>query len=440
MPHPPLRRPRPPAPWRRQPWGWLAGLACVWALAGGAQAAPDARILEAARQEQPAFLNTLRELVEIESGSRDIDGVRAMAKRVAARLKALGGEVQTLLPTDIVRLDDTPEQLGPVVKAVFRGTGTARILLIAHMDTVYPRGTLQHQPFRLEGDKAYGLGAADDKQGVALILHHVALLQKLGVRNFGTLTVLLNSDEEISSPGSRQLITATARDQDAVFSFEGSGHSGAVYLATSGIGAVYLSVRGQSAHAGANPEAGVNALYELSHQVLQMKSLSQPELGLKLNWTLSHAGTTRNVIPDLATAQADARALRLADFDMLRSALQESVNQKLLPDSEVNVRFELRRPPLEVNDASRAVARHAQRIYEQELGLAMPVIDIATGGGTDAAFAGLQARGAVIEGLGLTGYGAHGSGAEYVLLDSLVPRLYLTVRLVQDLAAGPLPP
>jgi glutamate carboxypeptidase len=324
------------------------------------------------------------------------------------------------------------------VQAVFKGRGKARILMIAHMDTVYPRGMLQDQPFRIDGDRAYGLGIADDKQGVALIIHNVALLKKLGVQDFGTLTVLLNGDEEISSPGSRQLITRVAADQDAVLSFEGGGEHGAVQLATSGIGAVYLRVKGRASHAGAKPEDGVNALYELSHQLLQMKDLSRPEQGLKLNWTVAKAGTNRNVIPAEATAQADARALRVADFDGLQTALQDQVKHQLLPDSDVSLKFEVRRPPLEAKDAAKALARHAQGIYKTELDMDMPIIEAATGGGTDAAFAALQARGGVIEGFGLTGYGAHSNTAEYVRLDTIVPRLYLSVRMVQDLAAGKL--
>ena len=127
---------------------------------------------------------------------------------------------------------------------------------------------------RIDGDKAYGLGISDDKQGIALIIHTVALLQKLNFKDYGTLTVLINGDEEISSPGWRSTITRVAAEQDVVLSFEGGGTDGTLRLATSGIGAAYLTVQGKASHAGAKPEDGVNALYELSHQLLQMKDLS----------------------------------------------------------------------------------------------------------------------------------------------------------------------
>ena len=269
---------------------------------------------DAAMGEQPAFLDTLRSLVEIESGSKDLDGLARIAALIAERLRLLGGDVRLIAPVDIYRMDDTPDKVGSMVKAEFKGRGTKRILLIAHMDTVYLKGMLKDQPFRVDGNRAYGLGIADDKQGIATILHAVALLKKLGIDDYGTLTVLINADEEISSPGSRATITQTAADQDMTLSFEAGGPTGRVRLTTSGIGAAYLGVEGRSSHAGARPEGGVNALSELAHQLMQLQDLSDPKSGLKLNWTLAQAGTNRNVIPANATAAADARALKVADF------------------------------------------------------------------------------------------------------------------------------
>ena len=414
---------------------WLASAATL------AHAEPSANVMSdvhaLAQQEQQPLLDTLRDLVSIESGSKDFEGLNLIAGRVADQLKQIGGTVEILQPTDIYRLDDTPEKIGPAVHAVFKGTGAKKIMLIAHMDTVYLKGMLKDQPFRVDGDKAYGLGIADDKQGVALILHTVAMLQKLNFKDYGTLTVLTNGDEEISSPGWRSTITKFAADQDAVFSFEGGGTDGTLRLATSGIGSAYLTVTGKSSHAGARPEGGINALYELSHQVLQMKDLSKPEQGLKLNWTVSKAGTNRNVIPAEATAQADARALKVSDFDELEKALQDKIKNRLLPDSKVELKFEVRRPPLEANDASRHVAAYGKTIYG-ELGLPLKVDEKATGGGTDAAFAALKTKGAVVEGMGLSGFGAHSNDAEYVKLDTIVPRLYLTTRMIMDLSTGKL--
>ncbi|WP_184711047.1 glutamate carboxypeptidase [Comamonas odontotermitis] len=415
-----------------------AGALLFAAAASGEAAMPVGAVpsvYSAAQAERQPLLDTLQTLVNIESGSKDFAGVSYIAQVAADKLKALGGAVQIIRSTDPERLQDTPEQPGPAVQAVFKGSGHSRIMLIAHMDTVYHQGDLAQQPFRIDGERAYGLGIEDEKQGVALVLHSMALLQKIGYDRFGQITVLFNSDEEISSPGSRKLITALARDQDAVFSFESGGQDGTLHLATSGIGALFLSVEGKASHAGARPEYGVNALYELSHQLLQMRNLSQPERGLKLNWTLSQAGSNRNVIPAHAEAQADARALRVQDFDALQSAVQERIRNKLFDSSRISARFELRRPPMEASDAARKIAAQAQQIYRKELDLPLRVNDVALGGGTDAAFAALSARGGVVEGMGLGGFGAHSNHDEYILLGSIVPRLYLVARMVMELSA-----
>ncbi|MGE8320383.1 MAG: glutamate carboxypeptidase [Comamonas sp.] len=411
---------------------WLLALAATGALAMPPAAQPT--LYAAAERELAPFLGTLQQLVEIESGSLDIEGLQRMAAVAAERLRAEGGAVQVLEAPRIEPLADAPARVGPMVQAVFRGSGTAKIMLIAHMDTVYQRGDLARQPFRIDGDHAYGLGIVDDKQGVALIVHLLRLLREQGLQRYGQLTVLLNSDEEISSPGSRETITRLAQDQDAVLSLETGGRAGTLRLGTSGIGAAYLRVQGRAAHAGAEPAAGVNALYELSHQVMNMRDLSQPEAGLELNWTLATAGTRRNVIPDTAEAQADARATRVADFDRLERRMRQRIQNQLFEDSRVQLDFEVRRPPLEPSDAARRIAARAQRIALDELGQRLAVVDTAHGGGTDAAFAGLKTRGGVVEGCGVPGYGAHSIHGEYLLVSSIVPRLYLVARMVMELS------
>ena len=308
-----------------------AASAATFLVAARRRPRPVPAVHELARQEQQPLLDTLRDLVSIESGSKDLEGLEKIAALIADRLRQLGGKVAILPPADVFRMDDTPAKTGAMVQAEWQGTGTKKILLIAHMDTVYLRGMLKDQPFRVDGDRAYGLGIADDKQGIALILHIVAMLNKLGFKDYGTLTVLVNGDEEISSPGSRSTITRVAAEQDAVLSFEGGGSDGSIRLATSGIGSAYLTVEGKSSHAGAAPERGINALYELSHQILQMSDLSQNDKGLKLNWTVSQAGTNRNVIPAAATAQADARALRVSDFDQLQARCRSASSASSFP-------------------------------------------------------------------------------------------------------------
>jgi glutamate carboxypeptidase len=408
-------------------------------LSLGAQAPPADALLQAVRQEQAAYLETLRDLVAIDSGSRDLEGLDRLAQLVAGRLRALGGQVE-IVPAgaDLHRMEDTPQEVGKAVVARFRGTGTRRILLLGHMDTVYQRGLGASQPFRLDGDRAYGLGIADDKSGVALAMHAVAVLQALGHREYGLLTVLVNADEEISSPGSRALITRLGGEHDVVFSCEGSGSDDRLRLTTSGNGAVLLRVRGRASHAGAAPEDGRNALYELAHQVLQTRDLSDRAIGLSLNWTVASAGGTRNIIPAVATATGDARVTRLRDWDTLESRLRQRVAKTLIPETSVTVTLERRRPPLEATAASRALAAYAMSIYGVT-GRRLGVTEDSGGGGTDAAFAALKSKAPVIEGFGPAGFGAHSDEREFIDLRSVAPRLYLLARLIVDVAVGKAP-
>ncbi len=416
--------------------GWLA---CPVPPAHAQLApSPDAAVQRAAAAQKQPLLATLKEFVDIETGSRDFEGIQQATELLGNKLKALGGQVQFIEPQEATnyRMMDTPEKIGRMVKATFKGTGTKRIMLIAHIDTVYPKGMAAKQPFRIDGDKAYGLGISDDKQGVAMVVHVVALLKALNFNEYGTLTVLVNGDEEISSPGSRDELIRSGGEHDVVMSFEATRTANdKLSLATSGIASVELKVEGRASHAGAAPERGVNALYELSHQIMQMRDLSQNERGLKLNWTVSQSGTNRNVIPAYATAQADVRVLRVADYDGIEATVRERAKKQLLPDAKVTVNFERRRPPLEVTAANRKLAAHAQTIYA-ELGRKLEVDDQPEGGGTDAAFAALKTQAAVVERFGLQGFGGHTADNEYVLLETVEARLYLAARVVMDVARG----
>jgi len=404
-----------------------AGLEPVWSLA---------------QKEKPALLETLKQLTAIESGSREVAELDKIAKVLAARLQTLGGKIEMIEATeaDTVRLSDTPEKLGKMVKATFTGTGTKKILLMAHMDTVYPRGMIAQQRFKIDGDRAFGLGIADARGGIATILHTLAILKTMNYRDYGTLTVFINADEEIGSPGARNHHTRLGAEHDAAMSFEGGGSlaDDRVRLATSGHALALLTVRGRASHAGSAPERGVNALDELAHQILQMRNLSDPATGVKVNWTLARAGLVYNMIPPGAQASADVRVARIADYDGIEAKLREHIKNKLLPEASVELVFERRFPPLEPKPTSRVLSAHAQTIYG-EIGKKLNVVEDSAGGFTDAANASLKTQSPVIEGFGLRGFGAHTTNAEYILISSIEPRLYLAARMIMDISSGKAP-
>ena len=415
-------------------------LGCI--LASAAIAQPDQSLLSLARNEKPALLETLKELTAIESGSRELEELGRIASLLSAKLQALGAKVEVLEATegDMHRLSDTPDKVGKMVRATFTGTGSRKILLLAHMDTVYPRGMLSQQPFRIDGDRAYGLGIADDRHGIAVILHCLAMLKAMNFRDYGTITVFINADEEIGSPGSRNHHIRLGAEHDAILSFEGGGNleEDRVRLATSGHALAQLTVRGRASHAGAAPERGINALDELAFQILQMRDLSDPASGVKVNWTLARAGIVSNMIPPAAQASADVRVARISDYDGIEQKLRERIKKRLLPEAHVELVFERRFPPLEPKPSSRALSGHAQKVY-RDLGLTLKVFDDSAGGFTDAANASLKTSSPVIEGFGLRGFGAHTVNAEYILISSVEPRLYLATRMLMDIAQGKAP-
>jgi glutamate carboxypeptidase len=395
----------------------------------------DAALLAASRAAEPAVIKTLEDLVNIESGSAQLDGLNRLADYAEQRLKALGGSTE--------RLKATRGPGGPIVKATFNGRGQRRILLIAHMDTVYQPGILQTQPVRRDGNKLYGPGIADDKGGIAVILHALALLRDAGWNDHQRVTVLLNSDEEIGSIGSGDIIAATADDHDVVLSFEPNAAKAVVkdeslLLGASGTATAVMDVKGRASHAGAAPTLGRNALIELAHQLLQTRDIAAGIPGTQLNWTTAKAGEVRNQIPESATATADVRLTVGDGAQKLQAALNEKVAaSRLVPDTQTTVTVTVGRPPFVASDAGKALAAHARGIYAELDGRRLALVPT-TGGATDAAFAGRSGKAVVVESFGLAGFGYHARD-EYIEVDSIVPRLYLATRLMMDIGAGRAP-
>ena len=404
----------------------LLGTAGIGAQARAAQA--DAALRSAAREEQPAVIETLRDLVTMESGSTDHEGVATVMAYLDKRLRGLGARVD--------RLPSATK--GPdMVRGVFNGSGALKVMLIAHADTVYDRGILGREPYHREGNLLYGPGIADDKGGIAVILHALALLKARGWNDYATVTVLFNPDEEIGSPGSGETIATLASEHDVVLSFEPSPakaviqHEG-VLLSAAGTSQVRMTVQGLSAHAGAAPEQGRNALVELAHQVLQTKDVAAAVPGAQLNWTTANAGTARNQIPERAEAGGDVRVMQADSNDNLLAALQAKVKEsRLVPDTTTTVTLEPLRPIYVAGDRGRALADLARGIYAELDGRQLLMHPV-TNGGTDAGFAGRSGKAAVLEGLGLAGWGYHARN-EYIEIDSIPPRLYLASRMLIEL-------
>lgn len=404
----------------------MLGLGAASAPARAATA--DATLRAAATKEQAAVIDTLRDLVTVESGSTDHEGVATLMTYLDTRLRALDATVDR-----VASASGGPD----MVRGVFTGKGTLRVMLIAHADTVYDRGIVAREPYHRKGNLLYGPGIADDKGGIAVILHALALLKARGWNDYATVTVLFNPDEEIDSPGSGETIATLAGQQDVVLSFEPSPakavieHEG-VLLSAAGTSQVRMTVQGLSAHAGAAPEQGRNALIELSHQLVQTRDVATGVPGAQLNWTTASAGTARNQIPERAEAGGDARVMQADSNDNLLAALQAKVKEsQLVPDTTTTVTLEPLRPIYVAGERGRALADLARSIYAELDGRQL-LMHPTTNGGTDAGFAGRSGKAAVLEGLGLAGWGYHARN-EYIEIDSIPPRLYLASRMLIEL-------
>jgi len=387
----------------------------------------DNALFDAATAEQPALMKTLERLVNIETGTGDAEGIAAAGKVLEDELKALGFTVTRHKAAGTAVGDNIVGKL----KGKLDAKSGKNLLLISHMDTVYLRGMLAKTPFRVEGNKAYGPGIADDKGGNALILHSLKLLKEYGFRDFATITVLFNTDEEKGSFGSRDLIQQEALASAYVLSFEPtSAYVEKLSLGTSGIAYVQVNIKGKASHAGAAPEQGINALVEASDLILRTLDIDDKAKGLRFNWTIAKAGAVSNIIPDSATLNADVRYARNEDLDAAMKTLEERAQKKRVPGAEVEVVVTRGRPAFNAGEGGRKLIDKAQAFYKEAGGTLE--IEERTGGGTDAAYAALSGK-PVIESLGLPGFGYHSDKAEYVMVDAIPRRLYLTTRLIMDL-------
>lgn len=314
-------------------------LAFLLSPAAFAADTPAAELLRQAEAERPAYLDTLRQLVAVDSGTGQAEGLGQLSALLAERLQALGAQVRSAPATP---------SAGDNLVATLDGTGSKRFLLMIHYDTVFAAGSAAKRPFREDAERAYGPGVADAKGGVAVVLHALALLRQQGFRDYGRITVLFNPDEETGSAGSKQLIAELARQQDYVFSYEPPDRD-AVTVATNGIDGLLLEVKGRSSHAGSAPEQGRNAILELSHQLLRLKDLGDPAKGTTLNWTLARGGEKRNIIPAEASAEADMRYSDPAESERVLADARKLTGERLVADTEVSLRLDKGRPPLVKN-------------------------------------------------------------------------------------------
>jgi len=364
--------------------------------------------------ELPAALKLLEAMVIMESPSFDKNLVDQFVNFAGSRFSEIGGDVE-YVPNDrfgqhlIARFDraSTPQ-----------GTQGNRILLLGHTDTVWPAGEISRRPFKIENGRALGPGVFDMKAGILLMWMVMRVLTTKPV------TVLLTSDEEVSSTSSRELIEAEAAQCRAVFVLEPSLSQGALKTARKGVGRFTVKAIGRAAHAGIDPEKGINAIEELSRQILKLHAMADTARGTTITVGVVQGGTRSNVVPAEAAAEVDVRIPSFEEAGRITSLIKALSPE--LPGARLEVRGSIYRPPME-RTAETARLFEAARTIAAQLG--MDLKEGATGGASDGNFT--SALGIpTLDGLGAVGGSAHGVD-EWVDIQSLPHRAALLAGLIE---------
>ena len=372
------------------------------------------------RRRERDIVQLLGRFVRCESPSHHKAAVDRLGRVVASEWRRRGAKVQVM----------RQKKRGNHVRAeIWMGSGRAprQILIIGHLDTVYPLGTLAVMPFRVSGGRAWGPGTFDMKAGLAVALGAVDGLRATKLRPRKRLVFFWNSDEEIGSETSRREIEREARRSDAVLVLEPAlGREGRLKTARKGVGTAEIIVTGRSSHAGADPGAGVNAVHELALQIARLAKMNDPRRGIAVQATVVEGGTVSNVVPAHARAEVDIRYSHLVDAPRLNKKLRGL--RPILRGAQIEVRGGINRPPLERTSGVLKLFGQAQTLMRE---IGVKVDETTTGGGSDGNFT--AALGVpTLDGLGAVGSGAHSPG-ENVVIRSLPQRAALLAGLLLTL-------
>ena len=363
-------------------------------------------------------LEFLRSLVEIESPTRHAAANIAAADLLADALVALGGHVERI----------PAPGLGEHLRAHISGLerNGPPLLVLGHMDTVHPVGTLERNPFAINGAKVTGPGIYDMKGGLAVAIVALRMLAANGRRPATDLSLLITCDEEHGSPHSRETIEAEARASRAALVLEPSAPGGAVKSRRKGVSAYELTVKGRPAHAGIEPEAGASAVHEIARQICRIYELADADEGTTISVGVVEGGTAENVVASSARCTVDVRFWTSAEAERVHEALR--VLMPVDPVCELHLEGGVNRGPLERTEASGRMFATARRLAAQ---LGFVIREEATGGGSDGnvtAAAGCP----TLDGLGPDGGGAH-TLQEHILLDDVPRRIGLMAALFESI-------
>ncbi len=370
----------------------------------------------------PAFLADLQRLVDIDCGSYTKPGVDEVGRWVAETFRGLGALVEVVPNADH----------GDTVVGVLGEAEGAALLMIGHIDTVFDPGTVAERPFRISDGIATGPGVSDMKGGLLAGLYALRILKAFGPLPFGRIVFVANPDEEIGSPVSTPVIRAHAATVDVALVMEGARANGDIVSSRKGIADLELRITGRAAHAGVEPEKGRSAILEAAHKIVALHALNGRWPGVTVNAGVVRGGTRPNVVAAETIVQVDLRSVRRATLEHAEAAVRDIAASTTVPDTTCEVSIMGRFWPMEKLERSGRLVDHAVAVAA---GLGFELRDAATGGASDAnTTAGMGVPS--IDGLGPIGGSDH-SPAEYLEVDSIVPRTALLAGLILALGRDP---
>ncbi|MGE0238336.1 MAG: M20 family metallopeptidase [Parvibaculaceae bacterium] len=368
----------------------------------------EKRVVAALDQEQERMLRLLEEIVNTDSPSRHVAGVGAVRSALAAYAREAGLEART------VPLGENGDAL--LVSSDLDRLG-GHVLLLGHMDTVFPRGEAGKRPFHIASGRAFGPGVADMKSGLVMNLSVLSVLARHARSRKRPLACLFTPDEEIASPTSREAIAHHARNARAIFNAEPGRPSGNVVTGRKGALFIKFAIEGKAAHSGSAYRDGVNAIEEAAHKTLKLQALTDLDRGLTVNVGMIRGGKTINTVPPLCGGEVEVRYLTAMDRDRALRSIGEIFGHPDVARSTATFEIYGEFLPFETSERSTALFQHYRQAASD---IGMAVGSEVSGGCADSGVA--SAQGApTLCGTGPVGGNAH-TAEEYILLDSLLPR------------------
>lgn len=373
--------------------------------------------LETKKQE---MYDLLERLVNTDSGTYNKKGVDAVGDILLEKFEEIGMDVKV----------HNEKKLGNHLEIKASSDSDPKILIIAHMDTVFPKGEAEKRPFKVIGQKAFGPGVNDEKASHVQVLYALKALKETGSEAYKNVHIIFNSDEEIGSPSSKPLIKQVAENKKYSIVVECARPNGGIVTERKGVGHFTLYVKGKSAHAGVEPDRGRSAIEEISHKIIKLQQLNNYDEGISVNVGLVRGGTSTNTIPAAARADIDVRYKHEKQAAEIVKKITEISQEEYVSGTSTRLKGDISRPPMQKTNKTDQLLNV---IHEAAAELGMSIREVSSGGGSDASFTSSEGI-PTVDGMGPMGEFSHSEKEEYTDLKTFPQYTALLAKTIEKLS------